>query len=77
MVYFFNSRVLEEKCCWTREGRLAECEFDEFTSAVQLKLYILSSHTILSAQREDGTAGTCHLSKVTKYADCIHISTLD
>ena len=49
-----NGTCFKCHCGRTGWGRLVECEFDEFTSAVQLNLYRLSYHTTLSAQREDG-----------------------
>ena len=43
--------VVEDRAGW---GRLRAGKFDNFTSAVQLDLYILSYYTTMSAQRENG-----------------------
>ena len=68
---------------WTGWGRLKACEFDDFTSAVQLGLHRLYYHTTLSAQREDGLRNWkmlqhehCHRGKITErgYTDVALVS---
>ena len=36
---------------WKSGGRLRGCEFNDFTFDVQLELYRLTNHTVLSAQQ--------------------------